>query len=69
MAYGSAAGECALVCLAGVRDESLWLVRSLDLSGNTLLADAGVTGLALALPGACSNMEGNVAAYVRRDAT
>jgi hypothetical protein len=34
---------------AGVRDESLWLVRSLDLSGNMLLADAGVTGLAFAL--------------------
>jgi hypothetical protein len=34
---------------AGVRDESLWPVRSLDLSGNMLLADAGVTGLAFAL--------------------
>ena len=41
------AGDVPL--FAGVRDESLWPVRSLDLSGNMLLADAGVTGLAFAL--------------------
>lgn len=53
---------------AGVRDESLWPVRSLDLSGNMLLADAGVTGLAFALVRATWKAI-IVAACFRRDAT